>query len=172
MTIGGLQNLRSRAKEDRMGRRKLMIADALVGMFLKDGWRAVRPVDPARETQVIAARFMDWRIELLVESPDFQGHENATLNDAPAWSVTMRVDDELWLVGELLDGLPSWRVHGVFTTQAIADVACTTDRHFYCQIRLNVPPADLGPISVYPRALEAQSAAGDSESPGDEIAGA
>lgn len=73
-----------------MGRAVLKVADALVGVILADGVRAVKPTTPIRDLQVVDARFRGWCIELLIESATLPGPADATLDNAPTINVTMQ----------------------------------------------------------------------------------
>jgi hypothetical protein len=73
-----------------MGRRIVRIADVLVGVVLASGMNAgVRPQNPLKDVKVIDARFRDYLIELLIESPDLHDHGDALWDTAPELDITM-----------------------------------------------------------------------------------
>lgn len=72
------------------GRARITIGGELVAIFLKSGMRAVVPVMPIRDVTVVDVRLGRYgTIQLLIESPDLSGPDDATIENAPDVNVVM-----------------------------------------------------------------------------------
>ena len=71
-----------------MGRARLKIGAELIALFMKSGCRAVTPVTPLRDLKIVDARLGEWTVDLLLESPDLHGSDDATIAGAPEFSAT------------------------------------------------------------------------------------
>lgn len=73
-----------------MGRAVVKVADALIGVFLADGWNAVTPITPLREVKVLDVRLKDWVVEVFIESPGLPGSDEVAFSKAPVFNVSMQ----------------------------------------------------------------------------------
>ena len=100
-----------------MGRAVVKVADALIGVVLKDGMNAVLIEKPLHDVRVIDSRYKGWCVELLLESPDLKGPEDATLDTAPNYNVQM---------------IRKTVLEGDVAVQLIADHMRNADNHCEC----------------------------------------
>lgn len=87
-----------------MGRRVIKIADVMVGIFLKQGVRAVVPVEPLEDVRVLNARMGRGTVELLVESSSWPDNGTPVFDDTPVHDAVFRRVPEQPIVEDNPDG--------------------------------------------------------------------